>query len=282
MNARRGILIVLALTGAVLLLVPELWIARPGSSGAPLSLADSLQPPVWLQGGSWRAPLGTDEQGRNLAAAMIYGLRLFLVVGLASLALAMLVGVSAGLVAGYRGGLVDAAIMRLADIQLTFPSILVALLLTGLGRAIWGAGGSLEVAVLVLSISAAMWVQFARPVRALTLVEGNLDYVLAARVLGVPAVLILLRHILPNVWRPVAVIATVNLGNAILAEATLSFLGVGAPPDNPSLGTLINKGGEYLLAGEWWPAVFPGATLALLVFLFNTTGERLQQRGVAA
>ncbi len=269
--------IVVAVVAAVAVGAAEIWIDRPGSADAMLSLADSLRPPVWLDGGLWRQPLGTDEQGRDLVAAMIYGLRLSMLVGLLSLGLAMIVGVTLGLIAGYFGGIIDSAIMRVADVQLTFPAILVALLLTGVGRAVLpDADGDAAVLVLVISISAATWVHFARPVRASTLVEARRDYVLAARLLGVAEARILVQHILPNVWGPVLVIATINLGNAILTEATLSFLGVGTPPANPSLGMLINKGSEYLLAGEWWLALFPSLALALLVYAFNLAGDWLR------
>ena len=241
-----------------------------------LSLLDSHLPPVWAPEGDRRFLLGTDDQGRDVLSAILYGARISLSVGVLSVALAAVLGIVLGLVAGYAGGALDSIIMRAADVQLTFPAILIALLIDGTIRASSGEGGrNGETAfwVLVLSIGLSSWVQYARTVRGSTLVEKNKDYVLAARLIGLDQTSILFRHVLPNVMGPVLVIATINLGLAIILEATLSFLGVGLPPTEPSLGTLISIGNKFLFAGEWWIAIFPGVTLAGLVLAVNLLGD---------
>jgi peptide/nickel transport system permease protein len=240
-----------------------------------LSLLDSHLPPAWAADGDRRFLLGTDDQGRDVLSAILYGARISLSVGLLSVALAAVVGIALGLVAGYAGGALDSIIMRAADVQLTFPAILIALLIDGTIRALSGEGRNQETAfwVLVLSIGLSSWVQYARTVRGSTLVEKNKDYVLAARLIGLHQTSILFRHVLPNVIGPVLVIATINLGLAIILEATLSFLGVGLPPTEPSLGTLISIGNKFLFAGEWWIAIFPGMTLAGLVLAVNLLGD---------
>jgi len=255
-----------------------------------LELLDAFTPPIWSDGGSWRFVLGTDDQGRDLYSAMLYGTRISLFVGVASVLLAALIGVTLGLVAGYAGGAVDAVIMRVADVQISFPAILVALLIDGVLRGILPRESHDELAlwVLVIAIGASGWVQFARTVRGSTLVEKNKEYVQAARVIGRHPAAILLRHILPNAMGPVLVIATVSLAIAILTEATLSFLGVGVPPTQPSLGTLINIGQDFLFSGEWWIVIFPGVLLATLILAVNLLGDWLRdafnpklRRGVA-
>jgi peptide/nickel transport system permease protein len=241
-----------------------------------LSLLDSHLPPAWAAEGDRRFLLGTDDQGRDVLSAILYGARISLAVGLLSVVLAAVVGISLGLVAGYARGALDSIIMRAADVQLTFPAILIALLIDGTIRASSGEGGRNEETafwVLVLSIGLSSWVQYARTVRGSTLVEKNKDYVLAARLIGLDRASILFRHVLPNVMGPVLVIATINLGLAIILEATLSFLGVGLPPTEPSLGTLISIGNKFLFAGEWWIAIFPGVTLAGLVLAVNLLGD---------
>ena len=257
---------------------------------AQLDLLDAFTPPVWTGGGDWRFVLGTDDQGRDLYSAMLYGARISLLVGFASVLLAAAIGVTLGLVAGYAGGAVDAAIMRIADVQISFPAILVALLIDGVLRGILPRDRHDELAlyVLVFAIGVSGWVQFARTVRGSTLVEKNKEYVQAARVIGVRPAAIMLRHILPNVMGPVLVIATISLAVAILTEATLSFLGVGVPPTQPSLGTLIDIGQDFLFSGEWWIVVFPGVLLAVLILAVNLLGDWLRdafnpklRRGVA-
>ncbi len=242
-----------------------------------LELSDARLPPAWMELGSAKYPLGTDDQGRDILSAVIFGARISLVVGLASVLLSVLVGVSLGLVAGFRGGWVDAALMRLCDVMLSFPAILVALLIAGVGRALFpNATEGLAFGVLILSISLTGWVQYARTVRGSTLVERNKEYVQAARVTGVAPLRIMRRHVLPNVMGPVLVLATIQVATAIITEATLSFLGVGSPPTAPSLGTLIRIGNNYLFSGEWWITVFPGAMLVLIALSVNLLGDWLR------
>jgi peptide/nickel transport system permease protein len=246
---------------------------------ASLSLNDSLLPPAWLEGGHAGYVLGTDDQGRDVLSTILYGARISLLVGLISVLLALVLGISLGLLSGYAGGRIDAFVMRVADVQLSFPPILIALLISGAARAILPKGVDdewLPVAVLIGSIALANWVQYARTVRGSTLVEKNKEYVQAARVIGVPKWKIMLSHVLPNVLGPVLVIATINIATAIITEATLSFLGVGAPPTTPSLGTMINNGNNFLFSGEWWLVVFPAIALVLLCMSVNLLGDWLR------
>jgi len=245
---------------------------------ASLSITDSLLPPVWGKDGVSGYLLGTDDQGRDVLSTILYGMRISLSVGFASVLLAIVIGVPLGLAAGYFGGYADALIMRVADVQLTFPAILTALLIDGVARGIAGPQAYNDVVfpVLVISIGLSFWVQYARTVRGSVLVEASKEYVLAARLIGLRPVAILIRHILPNVLGPVLVIATINLALAVITEATLSFLGVGVPPTQPSLGTLIRIGNDYLFSGEWWITIFPGITLAVLVLAVNLLGDWLR------
>ena len=222
--------------------------------------------------------LGTDDQGRDLLSAIIYGLRISLFVGLMSVLLAMGIGVSLGLLAGYVGGWIDNVIMRCADIQMTFPSILIAMLIFGVMRGVIPPDlrDEMAVVVLILAIGLSEWVPFARTVRATTLVEKEKEYVQAARIIGLNRIQIMWRHILPNVLGPVFVISTITLALAIIAEATLSFLGVGAPPTEPSLGTLIRIGQDFLFSGEWWILLFPAVTLLALALSVNLLGDWLK------
>jgi len=242
-----------------------------------LELADARLPPVWIEGGSAKYLLGTDDQGRDILSALIFGARISLVVGLTSVVFSTLIGVALGLVAGFAGGWVDALLMRLCDVMLSFPAILVALLIAGVGRALFpDAQTSVAFGVLITSITLTGWVPYARTVRGSTLVERDKEYVQAARLIGVPALRILRRHILPNVLGPVLVLATIQVATAILTEATLSFLGVGVPPTSPSLGTLIRIGNDYLFSGEWWITVFPGMMLILIALSINLLGDWLR------
>ena len=243
-----------------------------------LNLLDSHLPPAWHADGDGRYLLGTDDQGRDVLSTILHGSRISLGVGVLSVGLAAALGIVLGLIAGYAGGFFDAFIMRIADVQLTFPAILIALLIDGTVRALFGGqrNETLEFWVLVLSIGLSFWVQYARTVRGSTLVEKSKDYVLAAQLIGLHPAKILFRHVLPNVIGPVLVIATINLALAIITEATLSFLGIGLPPTQPSLGTLIRIGNNFLFAGEWWIAIFPGITLALLVVAINLLGDWLR------
>ena len=245
---------------------------------AALDLMDAFTPPVWQDEGNWSFPLGTDDQGRDLYSALLYGSRISLFVGFASVLLSIFIGVSLGLLAGYVGGAVDGVIMRIADVQISFPAILIALLIDGILRGILPRDQHDELAlwVLVFAIGISGWVNFARTVRGSTMVEKNKEYVQAARVIGVHPWLIMLRHVLPNVMGPVLVIATVGLAVSVLLEATLSFLGVGVPPTEPSLGTLVRIGNDFLFSGEWWIVIFPGIVLATLVLAVNLLGDWLR------
>ncbi|WP_432729914.1 ABC transporter permease [Variovorax sp. W6] len=244
---------------------------------ATLELGDARLPPAWSAEGSSKYLLGTDDQGRDILSAVIYGARISLIVGLVSVVLSVAVGVVLGLLAGFFGGWLDSFLMRVCDVMLSFPPILVALLIAGVGRALFpGAHESLAFGVLIISISLTGWVQYARTVRGSTLVERNKEYVQAARVTGVAPLRIMLRHVLPNVLGPVTVLATIQVATAIITEATLSFLGVGVPPTSPSLGTLISIGNQYLFSGEWWITVFPGLMLVLIALSVNLLGDWLR------
>ncbi len=245
---------------------------------AAISIMDSFYPPAWSADGQPGFLLGTDDQGRDVLSTILYGMRISLAVGFASVVFAMVLGVSLGLIAGYAGGMTDTIIMRIADVQLTFPALLIALLIDGVARALAGPQAYQDIvfSVLVLSIGLSFWVQYARTVRGSVLVEANKEYVLAARLIGLRPVTIMFRHVLPNVLGPVLVIATINLALAIITEATLSFLGVGVPPTQPSLGTLIRVGNDFLFSGEWWITIFPGITLAILALAVNLLGDWLR------
>ncbi|MFO1192902.1 MAG: ABC transporter permease [Rhodoferax sp.] len=261
----------------VALLAP--WIAPQNPfDPAALDLLNARLPPAWLADGQLRFPLGTDGQGRDLLSVLMHGLRISLLVSFCATLFSLVVGVTLGLVSGYAGGWLDNLIMRLADMQLSFPTILVALLIDGLSRALLPRAIHEQVAlfVVVFAIGISNWVQYARTVRGATLVEKSKDYVHAARLIGMGPLRILFRHVLPNVLGPVLVIATLSLGMAILTEATLSFLGLGVPPTSPSLGTLIRVGNEVLFSGEWWVTVMPGACLVLLVLAINLMGDWLR------
>ncbi|MDG5976674.1 binding-protein-dependent transport system inner membrane protein [Hydrogenophaga taeniospiralis CCUG 15921] len=244
---------------------------------ATLELSNARLPPAWSEGGSRDFLLGTDDQGRDILSALMYGARISLAVGLASVLLSVVIGVALGLLAGFLGGWVDGVLMRLCDVMLSFPSILVALLIAGVGRALFpDAHDSLAFGVLVIAITLTGWVQYARTVRGSTMVERNKEYVQAARVTGVAPLRIMRCHVLPNVMGPVLVLATIQVATAIITEATLSFLGVGAPPTSPSLGTLIRVGNDYLFSGEWWITIFPGAMLVLIALSVNLLGDWLR------
>jgi len=244
------------------------------------NLIDAEIPPRFTADGDPRFLLGTDNQGRDLFSTMLYGARVSIAIGGGAVLVAASVGVLLGLLAGYLGGWVDALIMRIGDVILSFPTILLALLVAGIARTAFPAAGGAEWAPIILigAISIHEWVQYARTVRAATMVESARDYVRAVKVIGLPAHRIMLRHILPNVMGPVLVIATINLAAAVLTEATLSFLGVGMPPTYPSLGTLIRIGNEFVFSGIWWIALFPALLLVLLVLAVNVVGDWLRDR----
>ena len=244
---------------------------------ATLELGDSRLPPAWTATGSTKYLLGTDSQGRDILSALMYGARISLIVGFASVILSMLIGVTLGLISGFAGGWVDTVLMRLCDVMLSFPAILIALLIAGVGRALFPtAQGSLAFGVLIISITLSGWVPYARTVRGSTLVERNKEYVQAARVTGVSSLRIMRRHVLPNVMGPVMVLATLQVASAIIIEATLSCLGVGAPVTTPSLGTLISVGKDFLFSGEWWITVFPGLMLVAISLSVNLLGDWLR------
>ena len=241
-------------------------------------LLDSLLPPSWSEGGDARFFIGTDDQGRDLLSAILYGTRLSLIVGLLSISFAAVLGVTVGLMAGYLGGRFDAIVMRIADVQLSLPAILTALLIDGIARGILPQQrhDDLMIVVLTVAIGLSLWVNFARTARASTFVEKNKEYVQATEIMGMHPVRIMLVQILPNILSPIMVILTVDLAVAILLEATLSFLGVGVPPNQPSLGTLIRIGTEYLFSGEWWIVAFPSLTLIVLIISVNVLGDFLR------
>ena len=269
-----ALLLVLAAAGAPLLAPFDPTDIRS------FNLADSEIPPIFSAEGDRRFLLGTDNQGRDMRSAILYGARVSIAIGACAVATAAVLGVTLGLIAGYARGRVDAALMRVADVILSFPTILLALLVAGLARALLPGADSARLAPLVLigAIAVHDWVQYARTVRAATMVESAKDYVKAARVIGLPPARILLRHILPNVAGPVLVIATIHLAGAVLTEATLSFLGVGMPPTYPSLGTLIRVGNEFVFSGIWWIATLPALTLVILVLAVNIVGDWLRDR----
>lgn len=245
---------------------------------AQISLWDGKLPPSWVEGGQSKYLLGTDNQGRDMFSTILYGGRLSILVGLAAVCLGMVLGVTLGVIAGYVGGVTDAVIMRLADVQLTIPGILLAILINGVGRAAlpYELRDEFAIYVVILAIGLTDWPQFARVARGATLVETNKEYVQAARIIGLPSLLIMSRHIMPNTLRPILVIATIGLALAIISEATLSFLGQGIPPTTPSLGTLIRVGNDYLFSGLWWITLFPAVALIVLVFSVNLLGDWLR------
>ncbi|CAM3908007.1 ABC transporter permease [Bordetella tumbae] len=245
---------------------------------ASLNIMDANTPPAWNPDGTADFLLGTDDQGRDILSAILYGSRVSLFVGFASVLFSMVLGVSLGLISGYVGGRVDSIIMRIADVQLSFPAILIALLIDGVARGLLPRDmhDQLALYVLIFAIGISGWVQYARTVRGSTMVERNKEYVQAAKLIGIGPLTILRRHILPNVMGPVLVIATIHLAIAIITEATLSFLGVGVPPTAPSLGTLIRIGNSYLFSGMWWISIFPGIALVALVLSVNLLGDWLR------
>ncbi|MFC3851487.1 ABC transporter permease [Salinispirillum marinum] len=279
---RRPVVVASAVITLLIILASFLapWVApHTPFDPATLNLMDGFTPPLaenMFTGNSYL--MGTDSQGRDIFSAILYGSRISLLVGFASVAFAAVLGIGLGLIAGYKGGWVDSLIMRVADVQLSFPAILVALLIFGITKSLIPVAYQEQAAVYVLIISIGLsdWVQYARTVRSSTLSEKNKEYVQAARIFGVPAPRILLRHILPNVMGPVLVIGTIGLALAIILESTLSFLGVGVPATQPSLGTLIRVGNEFLFSGEWWITFFPGVTLLILALSVNLLGDWLR------
>lgn len=273
---------------AAAFLAPSLIAQDPFAPGGA-AIWEAFTPPAWMEGGSSTYLLGTDNQGRDMVASMLFGLRTSLVVGFLAVAIGLVLGVTLGLVAGFVGGVVDAVIMRLADIQLAYPALLLAMIISGAAGTVTGPQRSVSAAItiVVVSIGISFWVQYARTVRGSVLVERDQDYVAAARITGRSSVAIMFTHILPNVMGPVLVIATINLAIAIITEATLSFLGIGIPLTQPSLGTIIRNGNSYLQSGEWWIVVWPCLLLIIFVVAVNVLGDwmrdalnpRLKRRG---
>ena len=266
-----ALLVLLALTAPVLAPFNPFDLAR-------IDVLDAHLPPVFCDGGDARFFFGTDDQGRDLLSTMLYGLRISLSISLISVALSIVIGLGVGLTSGFVGGALDAFLMSLCDVMLSFPAILTALLIDGVCRAIFPSTFHESIAffVLIFAITLSGWVPYARTVRGLTLVEKGKEYVLASELTGLTKVSIMIRHILPNVLEPVYVLAAVNVATAVMTEATLSFLGVGVPPTTPSLGTLIRIGNDYLFSGEWWICIFPGLVLVALVLSVNLMGDWLR------
>jgi peptide/nickel transport system permease protein len=268
---------VTALFFLLAIFAPALSVQNPFDP-AQLQLINSRIPPLWETDGQMPYLLGTDEQGRDVLSAILYGMRVSLVVGVLGVLFSGTLGIVLGLISGYVGGAVDSLIMRVADVQLTFPAILIALLVNGVAKSVFNnrLDAMSMLTVLVFAIGLSFWVQYARTVRGSVMVEKNKDYVAAAQLMGLPAPVIMLRHVLPNAMGPILVIATINLALAIITEATLSFLGAGMPDTMPSLGTLIRIGNNYLFSGEWWIVAFPGFALAALILSINLLGDWLR------
>jgi len=245
---------------------------------ASLDLMEASTPPVWLEDGMSQFMLGTDDQGRDILSTIMFGSRVSLIVGFSAVLFSVFVGVGSGLLAGYLGGWLDTIIMRLADVQLAIPAILIALMINGVVAILLPPQLQHEMAiyVLILAIGVSDWPRYARVTRGSVLVERNKEYVAAAQVIGVHPLFIMLRHVLPNIMGPVLVMATIGLALAIITEATLSFLGVGVPPTTPSLGTMIRVGNNYLFSGEWWITFFPCTALVTLVLAVNLMGDWLR------
>ncbi len=276
-KAAVGAAIVLLVLIVTAFLAPVLSPQNPYDLSS-LELWNAELPPVWIEGGRMPFLLGTDVQGRDIVSGILYGTRISIIIGIASVAVSLVVGILFGLIAGYFGGWVDNLLMRIGDVLLSIPIILVAILVSSIAQAflpphLREAGVA---AVLVLSIAMYSWVQYARVVRAQTMVERRKEYVMASKLVGTPARRLMLKHILPNTMTPIFVTATLNFGLAILIEATLSFLGVGMPPNQPSLGTLIRIGNQYLFSGSWWIVLFPSLQLCLLVVAVNMLGDWLR------
>lgn len=275
-SARAAAILLLVLLGSAFL-APLIAPQNPYDP-MQLDMWKSELPPIWVQGGEWPYLLGTDTQARDMLSVMLYGTRASVLIGLFSVTLSLLIGLTFGLLAGYFGGIVDNILMRIGDVVLSIPTILIAILVSAVVRQMLPTnlrevGAS---AVLILAITLSGWVQYARTVRAQTIVERGKEYVMAARLLKVPSRRIMARHILPNTLTPVMVAATLSFGMAILTEATLSFLGIGMPPGQPSLGTLIRIGNQYLFSGMWWIVLFPVMQLSLLVISVNLLGDWLR------
>lgn len=243
-----------------------------------IDIMDSELPPVWLDEGDGRFLLGTDSQGRDMLSTMLYGMRVSILIGLGAVALQSFIGIIVGLLAGYKGGRIDSFLMRIADVQLSFSTYMVAIFIGALFQGMFGMGfyENYAVPLLILIIGIAEWPQYARTVRASVMAEKKKEYVEAARVIGLPSIRIMLGHILPNTMTPVLVISTVQVANAIMSEAALSFIGLGMPVSMPSLGSLIKAGFDYIFSGSWWITLYPGLALVVLILSINLLGDWLR------
>lgn len=269
--------LVLTLLILAVLLAPFIALTNPYDL-ASLDLLNSRLPPVWLDGGEWPYLLGTDSQGGDMISLILYGMRTSLTVGVLAVMLSVTIGTILGLISGYFGGWAGTIIMRAADVQFTFPAIILALLIGGLAKGVLTPTAQAQFAIpmVVLALGISHWPHFARLVRGAVLVERNKDYIAAARLAGRGPLTIMRRHLLPNVVNPIAVLATLDIAFAVMGEATLSFLGFGLPPTEPSLGTLIRSGYNYLFSGEWWLVIFPALALMVLVVAVNLFGDWLR------
>jgi len=268
------ILIILLLAG---LLAPYIAPYNPYNT-ANIDIMDAETPPMWMEGGSAKFILGTDDQGRDMLSTMLYGMRVSLLIGLGAVMVQALLGITIGLIAGYFGGKLDNLLMRLADVQLSFSTLMVAIFMSAIFQTFFGIKQYEEMAIpfLIIVIGLAEWPQYARTVRASVLAEKKKEYVEAAKVIGFNAGKIMWKHILPNTLSPVLVISTIQVANAIMSEAALSFLGLGMPVTKPSLGSLINAGFEYIFSGSWWITIFPGILLVVLILVINLLGDWLR------
>ena len=240
-----------------------------------IDIMDSEIAPIWDEAGDKRFLLGTDPQGRDMLSTMLYGMRVSILIGLGAVALQSFIGIIVGLVAGYRGGKTEAFLMRLADVQLSFSTYMVAIFIGALFQGLFGMGvyENYAVPLVIMIIGLAEWPQYARTVRASVMAEKKKEYVEAARVVGLKPTRIMWRHILPNTMTPVLVISTVQVANAIMSEAALSFIGLGMPVSQPSLGSLIKSGFDYIFSGSWWITLFPGIALVVLILSINLLGD---------
>ena len=245
---------------------------------ATFDIMDAEMPPSWMEGGSEMFLLGTDIQGRDLLSTMIYGLRVSFLIGVGAVLLQAVVGILVGLLSGYLGGKIDAFLMRIADIQFSIPYLIVAIFTAAIFKLAYGVGRYAELAVplLIIIIGMSEWPKYARTVRASVLGEKNKEYVEAARVIGINRWLIMYRHVLPNTLTPVLVISTIQVAEAIMSEAALSFLGLGMPVTKPSLGSLIQSGFEYIFSGSWWITFFPGGLLVIVILVILLLGDWLR------
>jgi peptide/nickel transport system permease protein len=268
------VLLILLITGLLAPLISPYDPYDPGN----IDIMNSEMPPSWMEEGESAFLLGTDIQGRDLLSTMIHGLRLSILIGCGAVVLQGLLGVVVGLLAGYLGGKIDALLMRIADIQFSFPYLMVAIFISAIFQVAFGIGRYEELAVplLIVIIGLAEWPVYARTVRASVLGEKSKEYVEAARVIGLNRWRIMFRHVLPNTMTSVLVISTIQVANAIMSEAALSFLGLGMPVTKPSLGSLIRSGFEYIFSGSWWITLFPGVFLVLLVLVINLLGDWLR------